>query len=509
MDNFIIDEETKLSVQVTNILGSRFSNLFLSILLEQTNLTSAYGSSSKPIYITSEKEFDPNNFKYSHKVNLNGEGKQSMRLIESKLHKILITPSYRYILSGTSNKKKSFLGAHSLLNLKVNKHQILYDSIFSTYRGYPIVSISFISHLIAQKVKDFIKSSQKYCIPVESFFMQYAYNCNKYVVQLYESKELTSQRKKHCRRISSATSGDQNSNSNDNTQTNHATFKETISENDKKKLMKQLEQKIRVSNKINVYVAEYETLVNRQNEPCQEYKIYDGTLVRTHYLKYNPNLMGYEKKVLSVNVNDLLHKQVKSIFVPNDIKLANQKKILHNRMKKDGIVHENGADKINKTMTHLEETSSRKTSKRRHKTRQHQYNLPQIADKGGCLITNSSLAQQELTCRDEIKTKLKKKNRHSNKRDLFNALTYYNKQGAAIENSKMLSTEATSKSKYIQTNSSYESDANNKLFKTELSSNVGSSLKREIYSARIKNTKSNAISINKRQILKNKPFQYC
>lgn len=508
MDNFIIDEDTKLNGQVTNILGSRFASLFLSILYEQTNLSSAFGSSAKPFYITCEKEYETANFKYSHKVNLNGECKQSMRLIESKLHKILITPSYRYILSGTSQKKKSFLGAGSLLNIKVNKHQVLYDSIFSTYRGYPIVSISFISHLIAQKVKDFIKSSQKYCIPVESFFQQFAYNCNKYMIQLYESKGSLSPKKRHCRRMSSVTLNDQNSNTGESTQqASVTTFKETISENDKKKLMKQLEQKIRVSNKINVYVAEYETLVNRQNEPCQEYKIYDGTLVRTHYLKYNPNLMGYEKKVLSVNVNDLLHKQVKSIFVPNDIKLANQKKILHNRMKKDGIVHENGADK---TITHSEGESSRKHSKRRLKNRHHEFNLPQIGESG--LGTTNTVSRQGLSCREEIKTKLKKKNRHSNKRELFNALTFYNKyvnSGAYQENSKIMSTEATSKSKYLQTNSSFESDPNNKLFKTEISSNVGSSLKRELYSARIKNTKSNAISINNRQLLKNKPFQYC
>lgn len=251
----------------------------------------------------------------------------------------------------------------------------------------PSLTVKYIKYAIIETFKHFKKLSSKYTIKYDSLISQFKYNCTiiKYNMELLEQEELKKTLKSNKKnlfanltnsRLSvlkspvnqdallnlySNNNNNQFSNSNvnrgisnmhlinnkekknENNSNNNATevnFEVALQENNKRKLLKILENQVRKKNKISVYVSDYETLVNRQNEPCEEMKIYDGILLSTKFLKYNPHLLNHERRTLS-NVNDLLNlKKDKSIFVPNNDKLIKQKKIIRTRAKKDGIFFE-------------------------------------------------------------------------------------------------------------------------------------------------------------------------
>ena len=232
---------------------------------------------------------------------------------------------------------------------------------------------------------------------------------------------------------------------------NNNILEEAFTEKDKKKLLKELENKIKIKNKINVYISEYDTLVNKQNEPCLTYKIYDGSLLKTNYLKYNPNLLGHEKNLINtVNVNELMLKQSKSIFVPNDMKVVDQKLILKDRKKKDGIVHERGimsrdfSSKINNNINSHKSSTTFKTFKPvNNLINRHQcvinaipvdFRKSYIHYKKRCISPDYILLKKmNFNTKNEIKNTLtnalnrKIKLNKNRKREVFNTLTKYNK----------------------------------------------------------------------------------
>lgn len=111
----------------------------------------------------------------------------------------------------------------------------------------------------------------------------------------------------------------------------------------KKDKISNLFKEVSHRHKIFIFLSNYETLANRQNEPCEQLRIYEGPLVRTNYLKFEPNRFAKTTDITGkVNVNNLLQSyNKKAIFVPND-DFEREKMIIQSRQKKEGIYLEKG-----------------------------------------------------------------------------------------------------------------------------------------------------------------------
>lgn len=411
-----IEKLTKLSQKEKNILKSNHSHMFITILLEKSNLSLE----------TSTFDYENSNFHFPKELFLVNKEKIIWKFKE---------------ISSFSVNKPSFSKEKQSIPIKSNTiFHFLSNILQIRYKNMNMLSIFYILHLINMKIKYFYNVTLLNKHKMKEIVNQYALNCNSYIEEVTNTKlklkkTISFNGNKQTSLLTLSPNDKKNEKEKEKEKEiqiekekekeNHTSLHQIFKTNENNKMRKLIESKIKQDNNIKIYVAEYETLVNKQNEPCIRQKIYEGNLFTSEYLIYKPDLnKNYRDKNEMVNVNKLINESNKKyIFIPNNVKLDKQKLILEQRAKKDGIVYEN----------------LRKENILSHVGKEHFQksfiftNRPTPKEKQGKVFSSSCkpedrLLQLGIRTREDIKKSLNQKKKVKKlKRRIFQSLTEYNK----------------------------------------------------------------------------------
>ena len=351
MNITIIEDETKLNSHIRRILrsekfGTFFSQVFWATYLNKykstiklKHLNHKITSNSNMIEINA---INTGNYNITTNTYTNNPNDGIILDSCSVLNENIFTSNNNLHKSLYPKHPVKITDIHELTSLpESNKIIFLYKALldlqidggnFLIYKYYEKLSILYF--------KRFKYISTKYRIELKHFAGQFKINCEKYLEQEISKRKKSTMKFNFFKRKANNNVLTSLSNTNkEEEQKDLVLEQQKIKE--KKRLYLELEKKMKLQNKIYIYISNYETLANKQSEPCEQKFMYDGVLLQTNFLQYNSKNTN---KLFSVNVNNLMEKyKNRVLFVPNDNK-NNKKKALFGRLKKEGIFIETDYD---------------------------------------------------------------------------------------------------------------------------------------------------------------------